>query len=58
MANWCRMTEQCNITLNMMRLCTINPKLLAFEAMEGTYLFDATPMAPVGTEILMHLKPI
>ena len=58
MANWCRMTEQCDITLNMMRPCTINPKLSAFEAMEGTYSFDATPMAPVGTEILMHLKPI
>ena len=52
------MTEQCDITLNMMRPCTLNPKLSAFEAMEGMYSFDATPMAPVGTEILMHRKPI
>ena len=58
MANWCRMCEQCDITLNMMRPCTTNPKLSAFEAMEGMYSFDATPMAPVGTEILMHIKPI
>ena len=33
-------------------------KLSAFEAMEGMYSFDATPMAPVGTETLIHLKPI
>jgi hypothetical protein len=25
--------------------------------MEGSYLFDATPMAPPGTEVLVHLKP-
>ena len=58
MANWCKMTEQCDITLNMLRPCTLNPNLSAFEAMEGMYSFDATPMAPVGTEMLMHLKPI
>ena len=48
--------EQCDATLNMLRPCTINPLLSAFEAMEGHYLFDATPMAPMGTEMLMHLK--
>ena len=52
------MTEQCDITLNMMRPCTLNPLLSAFEAMEGMYSFDATPMAPMGTEMLLHLKPI
>ena len=26
--------------------------------MEGHYSFDATPMAPMGTEMLMHLKPV
>ena len=58
MSNWCKMTEQCDITLNMMRPCTTNPLLSAFEAMDGMYSFDATPMAPMGTEILMHLKPV
>ena len=28
MANWCRMTEQCDITFNMMRPCTINPSVV------------------------------
>ena len=58
MANWCRMIDQCDITLNMMRLCTLNPCLSAFEAMEGMFSFDATPMASVGTEMLIHLKPV
>ena len=58
MENWCRMTEQCDITLNMMRPCTLNPCMSAFEAMEGMFYFDATPMAPVGTETIIHLKPV
>ena len=35
LANLCRMMEQFNATLNMLIPCTINPLLLAFEAMEG-----------------------
>ena len=58
MANWCRMTEQCNITLNMMRSCTLNLHLSTFEATKGMYLFDATPMASVGTNSLIHVTPV
>ena len=36
----------------------MNPTLLTFEAIDCMYSFDATPMAPVGTKILIHLKPI
>ena len=41
----------------MLRPCWQNPLLSAFEAMEGSFSFDATPMAPPGTEVLIHLKP-
>ena len=58
LANWCRMMEQCDIVLNMLRPCTINPLVSAFDVMEGHYSFDATPMAPMSTEMLMHLKPV
>ena len=57
MENWCKMTEQCDINLNMMRLCTLNPRLSALEATEGMYSFDATTMAPVGTETMIHVLP-
>ena len=33
-----------------------NPKLSAFEALWGTYSFDATPMTPPGTKCHGHNK--
>ena len=42
----------------MLRPCTINPLLSAFEATEGHHSVDATPMELMGTEMLMHLKPV
>eukprot|EP00804_Cyclotella_cryptica_P026520 CCRYP_008139-RA/>CCRYP_008139-RA protein AED:0.40 eAED:0.40 QI:0/0/0/1/0/0/3/0/289 len=55
--NWCKDFEQTDITLNMMCPCTQNPKLLAHEAMEGMFSFDSTPMAPIGTVCMVHVKP-
>ena len=51
------MLEKCNITLDMMRPCTTNPNIPDFESMEGIYSLEATPMSPVGTETLIHIKP-
>jgi hypothetical protein len=56
-ANWCCLTMQCNATLNMLRPCRQNPLLLAHKALEGSFSFNETPMAPLGTEALMHMKP-
>ena len=56
-ANWCRLTKQCDATLNMLRPCCQNPLLSAHKALEGSFSFDATPMAPLGTEVLVHMKP-
>jgi hypothetical protein len=55
-ANWCRLTNQCNYTINMLCPCCQNPLLSAFEAMEGSYLLEATTMDPPGTKVLVHLK--
>jgi hypothetical protein len=57
LANWCRLTTQGNAMLNMMRPCCLDPLLSAHKALEGTFLFDATPMALLGTEVLVHQKP-
>ncbi len=56
LAHWCQLMTQGNATLNMMRWCCLNPLLSAHEALEGTFSFDATPMAPLGTEVLVHQK--
>jgi hypothetical protein len=55
-ANWCCF-NQCDYTINMLCPCCQNPLLSAYEAMEGSYLFEATPMAPPGTKVFVHLKP-
>ncbi len=44
------------MTLNMMGPCCLNPLLSAHEAMEGLFLFDAMPLTPLGTKVLVHLK--
>jgi hypothetical protein len=55
-ANRCCLTNQCDYTINMLHPCRQNSLLSAFEAMEGSYIFDATPIAPPGTKVLVHLK--
>ncbi len=55
-ANWCHLTIQFDATLNMLRPCHQNPLLSAHEALEGSFSFNATPMAPLGTEVLVHMK--
>eukprot|EP00804_Cyclotella_cryptica_P014354 CCRYP_015562-RA/>CCRYP_015562-RA protein AED:0.34 eAED:0.35 QI:0/0/0/1/1/1/3/0/445 len=57
LSNWCKDLEQTDITLNMLCLCTTNPLLSAYEAIEGMFSFDRTPMAPIGTEVMIHIKP-
>ncbi len=57
LARWCQLTMQSNAMLNMMHPCCLNPLLSAHEVLEGTFSFDATPMAPLGTEVLVHQKP-
>jgi hypothetical protein len=56
-ANWCCLTMQYNATLNMLHLCPLNPLLLGHKALKGLFSFNATPMAPLGTDVIMHMKP-
>jgi hypothetical protein len=42
----------------MLQPCWQNPALLAFQAaLKGSYAFNATTMAPLGTKVLAHHKP-
>jgi hypothetical protein len=56
-ANWCCLTNQCNYTVNILRPCRQNLALSAFKSMECSFSFNATPIAPPGTKVLVHLKP-
>ena len=51
---WCRLIPHIDISVNIMRPCRQNPLLSAWAALEGEFHFDATPLAPPGTEMLLH----
>eukprot|EP00804_Cyclotella_cryptica_P016764 CCRYP_002057-RA/>CCRYP_002057-RA protein AED:0.39 eAED:0.39 QI:0/0/0/1/0/0/2/0/299 len=57
LSNWCKDLEQTDITLNMLRPCTTNPKLSTYKAMEGMYLFDATLRHHQHRMCMIHIKP-
>ena len=54
---WDAILPQTELTLNLMRGSRRNPKQSAWEALHGPYDFNAHPLAPIGTRIVMHEKP-
>ena len=54
---WDRLLEQTNLTLNLLRVSRINPKMVAESMLNGPYNFNRTPIAPLGTKVLIHEKP-
>ena len=54
---WDSLLPQAVITLNLLRTSRLNPKLSAHALLNGPYDFNATPMAPPGSKIIVHEKP-
>jgi hypothetical protein len=52
-----RLLTQAVITLNMLRISRINPKLSASTQIDGQYDYNRAPMAPPGTRIIAHETP-
>jgi hypothetical protein len=57
LAHWCQLMTQSNTMLSMMRPCCLKPLLSVHKALERTFMFDAMPMAPLGTDVLVHQEP-
>ena len=53
---WCRLLDQAELTLNMLRTSRLNPNLSAHEQLHGSHDFNATPLAPPGTKCIAHEK--
>eukprot|EP00957_Ditylum_brightwellii_P023340 1762152-Ditylum_brightwellii.AAC.1 len=53
---WDRLLPQAIITPNLLRTYRINPKLLAYEYLNGTFDYNATSLAPPGIKVLIHKK--
>jgi hypothetical protein len=54
---WCRLLPQATATLNLLRSSRLHPKLSAKENLNGTFDFNCTPLAPLGTKVLLHETP-
>ena len=54
---WCRLCEQVDLSVDIVRVCRQNPRLSAWAVCEGDFHFDSTPIAPPGAEMLMYNKP-
>ena len=51
---WDRLIEQTNLTLNLLRQSRLNPKMSAEAMMNDPFDFNRTPIAPLGTKVLVH----
>jgi len=57
LAEWNHLLEQAEITLNLLRSSRVNPTLSVYAQLKGHFDFNATPMAPPGTKVIIHDKP-
>ena len=55
-AEWDRLLDQAELTLNLNRNSRINPKLSSYAFLFGNFDFNATPLAPPGTKIQVQIK--
>ena len=56
-AQWDLLLHQAELTLNLLRTSRVNPSLSAYAYLFGSFDFNKTPMAPPGTQVVIHEKP-
>jgi hypothetical protein len=54
---WGLLLPQAELTLNLLRQSTLNPRISAWEFFQGPFDFNKTPLGPVGCRVLIHAKP-
>ncbi len=54
---WDLLLPQAELTFNLLRQATLNPKISAWEYFNGPFDFNKTPLVPVGCRVLIHAKP-
>eukprot|EP00957_Ditylum_brightwellii_P017233 1298870-Ditylum_brightwellii.AAC.1 len=53
---WNRLIYQACLTLNMLRLSRLNARISAETQLNGMHDFNCLPLAPPGTEVIVHEK--
>ena len=54
---WDKLLPQTKLSLNLLLQSTIALLLSAWEAFNVPFNFDATPLGPIGCQVLIHNKP-
>ena len=57
MQNWDYLLEQADIKLNLLLPLIINPNILAYAQLNGTFDYNRTLTPPPGTTTLLQNKP-
>jgi hypothetical protein len=54
---WDLLLPQAELTLNLLRQATLNPRISGWEFFQGPFDFNKTPLGLVGCRVLIHAKP-
>ena len=54
---WWRILPHAIITLNLLRKSRMNKKLSGYVQLNGEFNYDATPLSPPGTQVIIHENP-
>ena len=54
---WCRLLPHVIITINLLRQSCMNPELSGYAQLHGEFNYDAMPLSPPGTQVIIHEKP-
>ena len=58
LSQWCKLVEQGNITLNLLRPSRLIPKLSAYVQVFDAFNYQKTLLSPPGMKVLAHSLPI
>ena len=53
---WDNLLVQTELTINLLRQATLNPRMSAWEYYNGAFDYSATPLGPLGCKIMIHKK--
>ena len=49
---WFQLIPHASLTLNLLRKSCMNPKLSGYAQLDGEFNYNATPLAPLGTQVI------
>ena len=53
---WDNLLTQTELTINLLRQATINPRMSAWEYYNGPFDYSDTPLGTIGCKIIIHNK--